>query len=262
MKGSFRTFEAEKAAAHKAPSSSRISVALNHEPTFLALDSMLFGERGATAITKRGETRGLYPIAHAKAIAELKSREQGLTSADGTQGKPSAGCLTSDDEALVGFWFVLEEVAKEGFIERLLLFAVKLLGCSNCFLVVFKSERLGGGIGALCVGGKLLHHAAAGVEVEGGGGGGIGEAHAGKLERKGGQGPVRWLALKEFWEKDVDHGSLNGSKGQRGAFNHPLNKLPLHLKRLLHPTEGRLREALTSSGHAADLVGPLIGFGR
>jgi len=40
----------------------------------------------------------------------------------------------------VGFWFVLEEGAKEDFIERLLLFAVKLLGCSNGFLVVFKSE--------------------------------------------------------------------------------------------------------------------------
>jgi hypothetical protein len=169
--------------------------------------------------------------------------------------------LTSGDEALVGLWFVLEEAAKGDFIECLLLFAVKLLGCSNGFLVVFKSERLGGGIWALDVGGKLLHHAAAGVEIEGGGGGGIGEGHAGELERKGGQGPVWWLALKEFWEKDVSHGSLNSGKGRRGAFDHPLNKLPLHLKRLLHPTEGRLREALTSSGQAVDLVGPLIGFG-
>ena len=54
-------------------------VALDHQASSPALDGVLFGERGSTAIAGGGKARRLQSTAHAESIAELKSGQKRLS---------------------------------------------------------------------------------------------------------------------------------------------------------------------------------------
>ena len=211
-------------------------VAPDDEAAFATLDSVFFGERGATAVTSGGEAGGFLPIAHVEGVAEFKGGQQGLRRRGGVQREPVACGLATRDEALIAFGFREQVGFQRVLMLNALKFAVVALRLSNGSLVVCHQE---GAAGSRVeeVGGQSLHCAAAGVKIRFHGGGGHGEGQASKFEREGCQVAAGRGALEQFGEKCVSEGSLNAGEGGGVAVGHALDKLPLHLKGLLHATK-------------------------